>query len=137
MPSGGAGGAHLDQRLRKDLMRLVPLVMLVAVMIFFVNFKSWRGVVLPFLTLSMATVWILGLMGHLGVKITTVGISIPILMIAVGSSYAIHILNQYYADYNLSEREIGRPAACHEPYLSDRAAYRPDHVCGVFNPGHP
>ena len=95
----------INDYMQKDLMRLVPLVMLVAVMIFFINFKSWRGVVLPFLTLSMATVWILGLMGHLGVKITTVGISIPILMIAVGSSYAIHILNQYYADYNLiSER---------------------------------
>ncbi|MEZ4551928.1 MAG: hypothetical protein R2874_16075 [Desulfobacterales bacterium] len=68
MPSGGAGGAHLDQRLRKDLMRLVPLVMLVAVMIFFVNFKSCVAWSWPFLTSSTATVWILGLMGHLGVK---------------------------------------------------------------------
>ncbi len=91
----------INDYMQKDLMRLVPLVMLVAVIIFFLNFKSLRGVLLPFLTLSMATVWILGLMGHLGVKITTVGISIPILMIAVGSSYAIHILNQYYAEYHL------------------------------------
>lgn len=95
----------INDYMQKDLMRLVPLVMLVAVIIFFINFKSLRGVMLPFVTLSMATLWILGLMGHLGAKITTVGISIPILMIAVGSSYAIHILNQYYADYNLISKE--------------------------------
>ena len=95
----------INNYMEQDLARLIPLVMLVVVIIFFINFKSIRGVVLPFVTLSMATVWILGLMGHLGVKITTVGISIPILMIAVGSSYAIHILNQYYADCHLITKE--------------------------------
>ncbi|PIP39716.1 MAG: hypothetical protein COX19_07225 [Desulfobacterales bacterium CG23_combo_of_CG06-09_8_20_14_all_51_8] len=95
----------INNYMQQDLMRLVPLVMLVVIIIFFLNFKSLRGVVLPTLTLSMATVWILGLMGFLGFKITTVGISIPILMIAVGSSYAIHILNQYYQDYDLITRE--------------------------------
>jgi len=95
----------VNNYMQQDLIRLVPLVMLVAVIIFFINFKSIRGVILPFITLSMATLWILGLMGHFGFKITTVGISIPILMIAVGSSYAIHILNQYYADYHLITKE--------------------------------
>lgn len=95
----------INNYMQQDLARLIPLVMLVVVIIFFINFKSIRGVILPFATLTMATLWILGLMGHLGVKITTVGISIPILMIAVGSSYAIHILNQYYADYDLITKE--------------------------------
>jgi len=95
----------INDYMQRDLSRLIPLVMLVVVIIFFINFKSFRGVILPFFTLSMATLWILGLMGHLGVKITTVGTSIPVLMIAVGSSYAIHILNQYYADYNLITKE--------------------------------
>ena len=89
----------------RDLTRLVPLVMVVAVLVFFINFRSFRGVVLPFMTLSMATLWILGLMGWLGVKITAVGVSIPVLMIAVGSSYGIHILNQYYAEFDqISEK---------------------------------
>ncbi len=95
----------INNYMQQDLKKLVPLVILVTMIIFFLNFRSIRGVVLPTLTLLMTTVWILGLMGHLGFKITTVGISIPILMIAVGSSYAIHILNQYYADYGLISRE--------------------------------
>ncbi len=95
----------INNYMQQDLMKLVPLVILVTMIIFFLNFRSIRGVVLPTLTLLMTTAWILGLMGHLGFKITTVGISIPILMIAVGSSYAIHILNQYYADYELITRD--------------------------------
>ena len=91
----------MNNYMQRDLSRLVPLVMLVAVIIFFINFRSFRGVVLPFLTLSMSTIWILGLMGYLGINITTVGVSIPVLMIAVGSSYGIHILNQYYSDFDL------------------------------------
>ena len=103
----------INNYMEQDLARLIPLVMLVVIIVFFINFKSFRGVVLPFATLLMATVWILGLMGHLGVKITTVGISIPILMIAVGSSYAIHILNQYYADCYLITMEGKRDGLQH------------------------
>lgn len=95
----------INNYMQNDLARFVPLVLLVAVCIFFINFRSFRGVVLPATTLLMATCWILGLMGHLGVEITTVGISIPILMIAVGSSYGIHILNQYYADFDYITRK--------------------------------
>ncbi len=87
--------------MRRDLIKFLPVVMIVVIIIFFFNFRSLRGVCLPFLTLLMSTLWILGLMGYLGFKITAVGISLPALMIAVGSSYAIHILNQYYADFQL------------------------------------
>jgi predicted RND superfamily exporter protein len=95
----------INDYMQQDLMKLVPLVILITMIVFFLNFRSIRGVVLPTLTLLMTTAWVLGLMGHLGFKITTVGISIPILMIAVGSSYAIHILNQYYAEYDLITKQ--------------------------------
>lgn len=95
----------INNYMQNDLARLVPLVLLVTMFIFFLNFRSLRGVLLPSSTLLMGTCWILGLMGHLGVAITTVGISIPILMIAVGSSYGIHILNQYYADFDYITRQ--------------------------------
>lgn len=84
-----------------DLYRTTPVVLLVVTLIFFLNFKSFRGVLLPLATLTMAEIWTLGLMGHLGRPITAIGITLPPLLIAVGSSYAIHVLNQYYADFNL------------------------------------
>ncbi|MBN2283568.1 MAG: MMPL family transporter [Deltaproteobacteria bacterium] len=85
--------------MHRDLYTLVPIVMLVVIIVFYFNFRSLRGVVLPFITLSLTEIWIMGLMGYLGHRISSVDLSLPPLMIAVGSSYSIHILNQYYADF--------------------------------------
>ncbi len=86
--------------IRMDFATLVPMVMLVVMAVFYFNFRSIRGVCLPMLSLAMAEIWVLGLMGYLGFKITVMASSLPTLMIAVGSSYAIHILNQYYNDFD-------------------------------------
>ncbi|WP_319525943.1 MMPL family transporter [uncultured Desulfosarcina sp.] len=95
---------RINDYMRADLMRLIPLVMLVAAIVFAINFRSVIGVFLPLATLAMVNACILGLMGHLGVEITTVGVSLPVLMIAIGSSYSIHMLNQYYADGSRIEK---------------------------------
>lgn len=92
---------NFNDYIQRDLFRNVPLIMLVVTLIFYLNFKSVRGVLLPLFTLGMAEIWTIGLMGHLGYKITSIGITLPPLLISVGSSYAIHVLNQYYADFSL------------------------------------
>jgi predicted RND superfamily exporter protein len=91
----------INKYLHRDLFTFIPIVLLVVIMVFYFNFRSFRGVFLPFVSLTMGMFWILGLMGYLGCKITALGVSIPVLMIAVGSSYSIHILNQYYADFQM------------------------------------
>jgi predicted RND superfamily exporter protein len=87
--------------MHNDLYVLVPIIMLVVMVIFYFNFRSFRGVILPAATLGLAELWLLGLMGYLGFRITSLALTLPPLIIAVGSSYSIHILNQYYADFNL------------------------------------
>ncbi len=101
---------NFNDYIQKDLFKNVPLILLVVTIIFYLNFKSLRGVFLPLATLGMAEIWTIGLMGHLGYKITSVGITLPPLLISVGSSYAIHVLNQYYTDFGLispDNRRIG------------------------------
>jgi predicted RND superfamily exporter protein len=90
---------EINEYMKNDLKRFLPLVFLVVMFVFYLNFRSLRGVLIPFATLALADIWIVGLMGHLGFKLTVVGISLPPLMIAVGSSYSIHILNQYYNEF--------------------------------------
>lgn len=94
---------NFNDYMQKDMFRNVPLIVLVVALVFYLNFKSLRGVILPLATLGMAEIWTIGLMGHLGYKITSIGITLPPLLISVGSSYAIHVLNQYYADFHLIE----------------------------------
>lgn len=90
---------------QRDLFNLLSLAMGVAIIVCTLNFGSIRSTVLPLTCLGMASCWVLGLMGYLGFKITTIAMSIPPLMIVVGSSYAIHILNQYYADFDMISRK--------------------------------
>ncbi|MEZ4565788.1 MAG: MMPL family transporter [Desulfobacterales bacterium] len=108
---------NFNDYIKKDILKNVPLILLVVTLIFYLNFKSVRGVLLPLFTLSMAEIWTIGLMGHLGYKITSIGITLPPLLISVGSSYAIHVLNQYYADFSLidpTEKRAGiRDAMTH------------------------
>ncbi|MBN2284060.1 MAG: MMPL family transporter [Deltaproteobacteria bacterium] len=91
----------INRYLHHDLFTFIPIVLLVVILVFFFNFRTTRGVLLPFISLAMGLFWILGLMGYLGCKITAIGVAIPVLMIAVGSSYSIHIMNQYYADFRM------------------------------------
>jgi len=92
---------HLNEYMRRDLRKSLPLSLLVVIMVFFLNFRTIRGVILPTVTLILAEIWVLGFMGHFGFYITAVGISLPPLIMAIGSSYSIHILNQYFIDFDL------------------------------------
>ncbi|MBU0995601.1 MAG: MMPL family transporter [Proteobacteria bacterium] len=94
----------MNDYMTRDIRHFMPLVMLVVLIVFYLNFRSLRGVFLPLTGLALADIWILGLMGHLGINITIIGVSLPSLMIAIGSSYAIHILNQYYIDFDMISR---------------------------------
>jgi len=87
--------------IEEDLYQSTALVLLVVTLAFFFNFRSLRGVLLPLGTLGTAEIWTLGLMGHLDFPVTAIAITLPPLLISVGSSYAIHVLNQYYADFRL------------------------------------
>ena len=91
----------INNYMHADLFKNISLVLLVVIIIFYLNFRSVRGVILPFITLCMAELWTFGLMGYIGYKVTAVGVSLPSLLIAVGSSYSIHILNQYYSDFDM------------------------------------
>jgi hypothetical protein len=88
----------MSEYMKKDLLSFLPLVLLVVLVIFFLNFRTLRGMVLPMTTLILTDIWVMGLMGHLGINITVVGTSLPTLMVSVGSSYSIHMLNQYYIE---------------------------------------
>jgi predicted RND superfamily exporter protein len=90
---------HLNDYMNNDLINFLPPMFAVIILVFFLNFRSARGVLLPLATLVLTDIWVLGLMGHLGFKLTMLGVSLPALIVAVGSSYSIHIVNQYYIDH--------------------------------------
>ncbi len=77
-----------------DLVRLIPISFILISFILFLSFRSIRGVVLPILTAALAILWALGIFVMFGLKLSMVSNNVPIIILAVGSAYAIHVLNR-------------------------------------------
>ena len=63
-------------------------------MFFILGFRSVRGIILPLLTAVISIVWVLGIMSLAGSEVTMVSNNIPIVLLAVGTAYAIHVVNR-------------------------------------------
>jgi len=88
----------LTQSMGKDLKILLPLVILVIIVVLYFSFWSLRGVILPLLVVSLSAVWTLGLMGMFNVPITIISFILPVILMAIGIAYCIHVLNKYYEE---------------------------------------
>jgi predicted RND superfamily exporter protein len=74
---------------------LVPLVIVVLIAVLVFSFRRLSFVTLPLLTVVIATIWAVGAMPFLGVTMTILSIVLPIILIAVGSAYAVHVISHY------------------------------------------
>ncbi|TVQ37265.1 MAG: RND family transporter [Spirochaetaceae bacterium] len=79
-----------------DLTYLIPLVTLVVLLVLYLSFRSFCGVLLPMITVLMSTTWAVGIMALLDIYFSMISTVIPVLLIAVGSAYVIHLFSRYY-----------------------------------------
>ena len=86
----------VNEATRNDLIFLVPLVILVVVLVLFFSFKRLSGIVLPLLTVLVSAIWAVGAMPLFGVKLSIISTVLPVILVAVGSAYGIHVVSHYY-----------------------------------------
>jgi len=79
-----------------DMRRLMPIIVLVTIIALFMSFGTVRGVVLPLVVVLLALVWVFGFMATVGFELTIIASLFPVLLIAIGSAYGIHVLSRYY-----------------------------------------
>ena len=79
-----------------DLKNLIPLITVVVLLCLFLSFRNVEGTLLPLITVLISTIWTAGIMAMIGEPLTIVSSCLPVLLIAVGSAYGIHIINYYY-----------------------------------------
>ncbi len=101
---------YILETLYRDLPRQMAIAALLIGLVLYLNFRSRRGVLLPLLTVTVALVWALGLGGWLGFKLGTISSILPVVVLAVGSSFTLHILNRFYHELAGGE-ERGRAIA--------------------------
>ena len=115
-----AGRMTVIEATKRNLIIDVPRFFIpgifVVLMIFYLGFRTIRSVLLPMLTVLMGTIWTLGLMSLLGMELSIISIMVPPLVLALGSSYSIHVLSQYYAS---------------EPVQRDNKKWIADSITGI------
>ena len=94
-----AGYSVVDEavgtRMIHDVAHLLPLVIAVVLLFLYLSFRTVSGVLYPMLTVLLAVVWCIGIMSLLGVPLTIVAVALPVLLVAVGSAYGIHLVHYF------------------------------------------
>jgi predicted RND superfamily exporter protein len=100
----------INEATADDLVYLIPLVILVVLGVLFFSFRHLAAVLLPLITVLVAVIWSIGAMPLLGVKLSILSTVLPVILVAVGSAYGIHVITHYMEDlgkrdFPLSEAE--------------------------------
>jgi predicted RND superfamily exporter protein len=94
-----AGVPIVDSRgiksMLRDMLVLSPIAAALCFGVFLFSFRSFWGAVLPMAALIIDLIWTIGLMSLLGKPFTLATLPLPTTLMAVGSSYIFHVLNQY------------------------------------------
>ena len=95
---GGAPFAAraIYQEAQRDVRHLSPLALLVLLLVVVLAFRDPVGVALTVGSVAFAVAVVLGGMGWCGDKFTVATSTLPVILFASGSSYAVHVLGRYY-----------------------------------------
>jgi len=63
----------ISENMRSDLRALIPIVLIVVILTLYVSFRRWAGVLLPMLSITIGTIWTLGIMALCNVTLSMGG----------------------------------------------------------------
>ena len=98
----------ISEIILNDLKFLIPIVSILIIISLFVSFLSIEGVLLPILSVSISTIWTLGIMSILKISLTAVSDIIPVILIAVGSAYSIHVISRFNEELLSTDGDRGK-----------------------------
>jgi hypothetical protein len=88
-----------------DIIRLIPITFFLITFILFLAFRSTRGVILPMLTAALSVIWVLGTMVLFGYELSMISNITPIILLAVGSAYTIHVINRINVTFDQDRKK--------------------------------
>jgi predicted RND superfamily exporter protein len=97
---------YIAELMKNDLVMLLPIAFLLIAFILLLSFRSVKGVVLPLLSAVIAIVWSLGTMSLLGYSMSMISNNIPIILLAIGSAYTIHVVNRVNQLRNSQDTDV-------------------------------
>ena len=86
---------EISRLMVRDIIYLIPAAVLLIVLTLFASFRSIRGVLLPLVSVGISTVWVIGFMALLRIPFSLVTNVIPVVLMATGSAYGIHVVSAF------------------------------------------
>jgi hypothetical protein len=77
----------------RDMKKMVPIVLIVIILVLFLTLRSVKGTVLTLIIVLLSVVWVFGLMAALNIPIYAVSTMIPVMLIAIGVAYGVHLFS--------------------------------------------
>ncbi len=82
--------------------RLGLIALVVAIGFLIAIFRSFRGVIAPVIVIILTVIIIYGIMGWLGMPISSATGMIPTLLLVISVSYSIHVINHFRHSFRLT-----------------------------------
>ena len=98
--------AVLGQASARDLMRLVPMVILVLGIALTAGFRRSAPALISLVEIGASLIWTVGLMGLTGQSVFVTTLVLPVVLIAVGVSDDVYVLKRYFAETRHSPDEL-------------------------------
>ena len=98
--------AQIAEQVRKELSFFLYLSALVTGIIMLIFFRSFRAVLFSIFMISILVVWTLGTIALLGYKITMLSGLIPPVIVTIGITNAIYLLNKYHVEFNRRKNKV-------------------------------
>ena len=89
---------QINRSLLSDMAILGPIVGLLIVLVLFFSFRRLAGIILPLVGLVISAAISLGIMAILDITFTMATMLVPVLLLIVGSAYAIHVMSHFYEE---------------------------------------
>jgi len=87
--------ATINESIIADNVLLLPLAVIAVLCLLFISLRRLIFVILPISTAIISVIWTVGLAAMFGVKLSTITTIMPIILIAIGHAYGIHVITHY------------------------------------------
>jgi uncharacterized protein len=91
---------------RKEMQIFLCASAMITGLIMFLFFRSLRAVIFSMIIIAIVVVWVLGTLGIFGYKITLLSGLIPPVIVTIGITNAIYLLNKYHLEFIKTNNKV-------------------------------
>jgi predicted RND superfamily exporter protein len=91
---------------RKEMQIFLYASAFITGLIMFLFFRSFRAVLFSMIIIAIVVIWVLGTLSLFGYKITLLSGLIPPVIVTIGITNAIYLLNKYHLEFDKSRNKV-------------------------------